>query len=55
MHVLTQEWFIESTAFVEHPWDLLEVEKESGDDVEAVDQAQGQQEAPSDIKTEINI
>ena len=44
---LTEEGFLELAAGVDHPGELLEVEEEAGDDVEAVDEAQREEEAPS--------
>ena len=47
---LTEEGFLELAAGVEDPGDLLEVEKEAGDDVESVDEAEREEEAPSAVK-----
>ena len=47
---LTEEGLLEFAAGVEDPGDLLEVEEEPGDDVEAVDEAEREEEAPSVVK-----
>ena len=47
---LTEEGLLELAAGVEDPGDLLEVEEEPGDDVESVDEAEREEEAPSAAK-----